>query len=86
MIANDSGLMHIASALNKPIVAIYGSTHPDWAPPQSDHHAIMYLGLECQPCVQKVCPLGHHHCMTKILPTTVFEHIEELYQRAYSAS
>ncbi|HJN38374.1 MAG TPA: lipopolysaccharide heptosyltransferase II [Gammaproteobacteria bacterium] len=84
VVANDSGLMHVASALNKPVVAIYGSTHPHWASPQSDHHAIMYADLECQPCMKKTCPLKHHHCMTNILPERVFETIEDLYQREYS--
>jgi heptosyltransferase-2 len=66
MISNDSGLLHIASALNRPIVAIYGPTDPNHAPPFSDKSASIYLGLECAPCKQRECPLGHHNCMRGI--------------------
>jgi heptosyltransferase II len=66
MVSNDSGLLHIASALNRPIVAMYGPTDPNHAPPFSDRAASIYLGLECAPCRQRECPLGHHRCMRGI--------------------
>ena len=63
MVANDSGLLHIASALNRPVVALYGSTDPDHAPPFSDRSASLSMRLPCSPCKQRECPLGHHDCM-----------------------
>jgi heptosyltransferase-2 len=66
VVANDSGLLHIASALNRPVVALYGPTDPDHAPPFSDMARAMSLRLACAPCKQRECPLGHHDCMEKM--------------------
>lgn len=73
MVSNDSGLLHIASALNRPIVAIYGPTDPAHAPPFSDVAKSIYLALECAPCRQRECPLGHHRCMKEISAEMVWE-------------
>jgi heptosyltransferase-2 len=66
MVSNDSGLLHVASALNRPVIAIYGPTDPDHAPPFSDMAASLSLRLSCAPCKQRECPLGHHDCMNKL--------------------
>jgi len=54
MVSNDSGLLHIASALNRPIIAIYGPTDPEHAPPFSDIAKSLFLHLECAPCRQRM--------------------------------
>lgn len=73
VVSNDSGLLHIASALNRPIVAIYGPTDPEHAPPFSDVAQSLYLHLDCAPCRQRECPLGHHHCMEHITPEMAWQ-------------
>jgi heptosyltransferase-2 len=73
VVSNDSGLLHIASALNRPIVAIYGPTSPEHAPPFSDVARSLSLRLTCAPCRQRECPLGHHDCMQKLRPEMVWE-------------
>ncbi|CAN7570762.1 lipopolysaccharide heptosyltransferase II [Mesorhizobium sp. LjNodule214] len=62
-VSNDSGLMHVAAAVGTPIVAVYGSTSPRNTPPLAEHSELVWLGLSCSPCHQKICPLGHLNCL-----------------------
>jgi len=62
-VSNDSGLMHVAAAVETPIVAVYGSTSPKNTPPLSQNRELVWLGLSCSPCHQKICPLGHLNCL-----------------------
>jgi heptosyltransferase-2 len=76
VVSNDSGLMHIAAALNKPLVAIYGSSDPKHTPPMNGLAEVLYLGLECSPCFERVCPLGHLNCLRKIEPSSVLAKVQ----------
>jgi len=71
VISNDSGLMHVAAALGKSLTAIYGSSDPHHTPPMSAKATVLYLGLECSPCFERVCPLGHLNCLRQIKPEQV---------------
>ena len=77
VLANDSGLMHIAAALQKPLIVMYGSTDPKFAPPLSDNGIILYSNLSCSPCLKRECPLKHHHCMQHLKPEKVVSLISQ---------
>ena len=75
VISNDSGLMHVAAALGKKLIAIYGSSDPHHTPPMSSKAVIEYLSLECSPCFERACPLGHLNCLKQIEPRNVIADI-----------
>jgi heptosyltransferase-2 len=80
VITNDSGLMHIAAAVGRPIVAIFGSSTPNYTPPLGAEYRTraLHLNLSCSPCFERECPLGHTHCLTQIEVDDVLAEVKRL--------
>jgi heptosyltransferase-2 len=81
-VTNDSGLMHVAAALNVPTVAIFGSTDPVATGPRGKNARIVKKDMECAPCLKPECPVGYR-CLLSVRPDDVWRAMEEL--RAGSA-
>ncbi len=75
VVTNDSGLMHVACALSIKTIALFGSTSSAYTPPLSDDAEVVSLGLECSPCFQRKCPLGHLDCLKRISAQQVMQRI-----------
>lgn len=77
-ITNDSGPMHIASALYVPTAAVFGSTDPAATGPFGKGHKVIRSHLPCSPCLERECPEGHLDCMKDITPDMVFGALKEI--------
>jgi lipopolysaccharide heptosyltransferase II len=84
VVTNDSGLMHIAASLSKPIVAIYGPTPADVTPPLAENSESLFLDLPCRPCMRRECPLKHWRCMQDLKPEAVLNKIDYLLTKIQS--
>ncbi len=81
VVSNDSGLMHVAAALNKKLVAIFGSSNPQHTPPMSKKATVEYLDLACSPCFKRECPLtakeAHLACLRNITTNMVIKNLAQ---------
>jgi ADP-heptose:LPS heptosyltransferase len=86
VVSEDSGLMHMATALNIPIVALFGSSRHVWSAPQGPSARVFHSGdLECGSCMQPECRYGDVHCLTRYSSNVVFGSLVDLLQKRISA-
>ncbi|WP_225721262.1 lipopolysaccharide heptosyltransferase II [Candidatus Vallotiella sp. (ex Adelges kitamiensis)] len=78
VVTNDSGLMHVAAALCRPLVALYGSTDPRYTPPLSSLAKVQWLHLACSPCFARECPLYHLNCLHELSVDQVFNDLRAI--------
>ncbi len=73
LIGNDAGPRHLAKAFGVPVVTIFGPTHPHWTDTSHEAERIVRVDIECGPCQQRTCPLGHLRCMTEVTIDGVYQ-------------
>jgi heptosyltransferase-2 len=61
-VSTDSGPRFFGIAFGKPVVTLFGPTDPQATRTHYDRETSLSLSLDCQPCMQRACPLGHHPC------------------------
>ncbi len=74
-VSNDSGLMHIAAAVGTHVHGIFGSSSPKFTPPLTKSRDIHEITLDCRPCFERECPLGHLKCLRDLRPDHIFDKI-----------
>ncbi len=84
VVCNDSGMMHIAAALGKTVVSVFGSTSPRFTPPLGDRAQVLQLKLACQPCFQRTCRYGHYDCLKQLKPQQVLSALRAVPQAELS--
>lgn len=80
LVTTDSGPRHFAAALDVPVVTLFGPTHIAWTETYFPRAIHLQKPVPCGPCQQRVCPLGHHRCMTELTPTEVYAAADRLLQ------
>ena len=78
VVSNDSDLMHIAAAAGRPLVVVYGSTSPAFTPPLAERVEVLQIPVDCGPCFQRQCPLGHLKCLVELSPERVIAALDRL--------
>lgn len=77
VVSTDSGPRFFAIAFGKPVITLFGPTNPLATATHYDRETSLSLGLDCQPCMARVCPLGHHRCLRELTVERVFDAVAE---------
>ncbi len=80
-VANDSGPLHLAAALEVPVIGLYGSTDPEATGPRGKKVRVIYKDVDCSPCLLRECPTDFK-CMEEITPEEVMGEVEAFLKRS----
>jgi heptosyltransferase-2 len=78
VVTSESQYMHLASALGRPHVAIYGAGDPRAQRLTTNRRSVMWLNLGCSPCLESHCRYGHMDCVAKQMPAQVFASLRKV--------
>ena len=79
LVTNDTGPMHVAAALGRPLVALFGPTEPRRTGPYGQLENVLRLALPCSPCLSSRCAIEQtDECLRTLPPTLVFGRVEKL--------
>lgn len=77
LVTTDSGPRHFATAFGVPVVTLFGPTHIAWSETFAPNAVHLQIAVDCGPCQQRTCPLGHHRCMRDLSVDQVFRAVGE---------
>ncbi|GJM26054.1 MAG: ADP-heptose--LPS heptosyltransferase [Phycisphaerae bacterium] len=78
LLNNDTGPRHFAKAFGRNVLTVFGSTHVEWTQTDYAKERSVRIPVDCGPCQKKVCPEGHHKCMTGVTSEMVYDAAVEL--------
>jgi len=81
LVSADTGPLHLATAIQTPVVGLFGSTDPRRTGPIGRGHQVIIKDLACIPCEEKQCPLGTRACMAEITVDEVFIAVERVVEK-----
>jgi lipopolysaccharide heptosyltransferase II len=81
LVSADTGPLHLATAVQTPVVGLFGSTDPRRTGPIGRGHQVIIKSLDCVPCESKHCPLGTRACMADITVDEVFKAVENVLKK-----
>lgn len=80
LVTTDSGPRHFAAAFDVPVVSLFGPTHPAWGDNHYEKDRILRIPVDCGPCQERTCPLGHHRCMRDLSVDRVYDAVRRLHR------
>jgi heptosyltransferase-2 len=86
MVSTDSGPRHVAAALGRPVITLFGPMPPVWSENPTQRAVNLVLDLDCIGCRKRVCPLGHHDCMRKLSVSMVYAEVVKLLEEETEAA
>lgn len=78
LVANDTGIAHVAAAVGTPVVSIFGSTSPEWTAPIGRRNTVVSERTDCSPCFERECRFGHYNCLQNVSTEKVLQAVGEI--------